>query len=363
MMLNSKKNTLPAKGYTTNIEHGFGRDSFFSSGVVFKALKAVLAYKLFHKHTPLSVTFGTTNRCNFSCQACGIQSSAKQEIPHDRFMSIIDEVASAGAIRISFTGGGEPMMRDDIGELILRAKKNGLIVGMVSNGFFIDKKLDQIRNLDLLLVSYDKSKRHKRKEIPVWDKILENAILAKHNGIPVCLQSVLTKDTCLHIEDFFSTSRQHGLALSIQSLERWDQSAVPAEIIPSRNEMITAIEKILMEKKRNHNILNSERYFKLLAKYWPQPFHDVSCLAGVLYATVDIDGQLYPCTPLIKQVAASNLIDQPFGPSFQKLTTAQCPGCLWSCHHELNNIFSMNISALWNLIQFSKNKLVYRHQH
>ncbi len=360
MMRNSKKTTLPTKRQAANIEHGSGKDSFFSLSPALKALKAVLAYKVFDKHTPLSVTFGTTNRCNFSCQTCAIQSSVKQEIPHDRFMSIIDEVAEAGAIRVSFTGGGEPMMRDDIGELILRAKKNGLIVGMVSNGFFIDKKLDQIRNLDLLLVSYDKSKQHKQKDIPVLDKILENAVLAKNSGIPVCLQSVLIKDTCLHIEDFFSISRQHGLALSLQSLEKWDQSAVPAEIIPSRNEMISAIEKILMEKKSNHNILNSERYFKLLAKYWPQPFHDVNCMAGVFYASVDIDGDLYSCTPLIKQVSAGNLIDQPFGSSFQKLSIPHCPGCLWSCHHELNNIFSMNISALWNLLQFSKNKLVYR---
>lgn len=334
--------------------------NFFSFSAEMKALKAILAYKLFHKRTPLSVTFLTTGQCNFNCQACGIQSVVKKDIPRERFMSLIDEVAAAGAIRISFTGGGEPLMRDDMGELILHAKKKGLIVSMVTNGFFIDKKLDQIRNLDLLLVSYDKTKQHKQKNVAVLEKVLENAILARNSGIPVCLQTLLTKDTCLHIEDFFSISQQHGFVLSLQSLESWDQSTVPEDIMPSREEMITAIEKILIEKKKNRNILNSERYFKLLAKQWPHPFHDADCLAGVFYANVDIDGRLYSCIPLINKIPAVNLNDQPFAPSFQNLSVPQCPGCLWNCHHELNNIFSMDIGTLLNLTRFSKNKLVYR---
>lgn len=325
-----------------------------------KALKAILAYKIFNKRTPLSVTFLTTSKCNFECQACGIQSVVKRDIPHERFMSLIDEVTAAGAIRISFTGGGEPMMRDDIGELILHAKKKGLIVSMVTNGYFIDKKLDQIRNLDLLLVSYDKTKQYKQKKDSVLGKVLENAILARNGGIPVCLQTLLTKDTCLHIDDFFSISRQHGFVLSLQSLESWDQSTVPEDIMPSREEMITAIEKILIEKKKNRNILNSVRYFDLLVQQWPRPYHDVNCMAGVFYATVDIEGSLYSCIPLINKIPAANLLERPFDHSFQKLPVLQCPGCLWNCHHELNNIFSMDIGTLLNLTKFSRNKLVYR---
>lgn len=359
-MRDGKIKKLPAKGKIVNNNSMCVSETFFSFKAQMKTLKAVMAYKLFNKRTPLSVTFLTTNRCNLDCQACGIHSLDKQDIPHERFMSIIDEVAAAGAIRVSFTGGGEPMMRDDIGALILQAKKNGLIVSMVTNGLFIDQKLDQILNLDLLLVSYDKTKQLKQKNINLLDKILENAVLARDRGIPVCLQPLLTKDTCLHIEDFFTISRQYGLVLSLQSLESWAQSSVPSEIMPSRKEMVTAIEKILIEKKKNYNILNSERYFNLLAKYWPQPFHDVDCMAGSLYANVDIDGHLYPCIPLIEKIPASNLIDQPFGPSFHNMSMPKCPGCLWNCHHELNNIFSMDISSLWNLILFSKNRLVYR---
>ncbi len=356
----SKSSTFPPAGQTVGNEPMYKSNSFFSFRTQMKALKAVLEYKLLGKRTPLSVTFFPTRFCNFDCQTCGIQSSVDCDIPNERFLSIIDEVAAAGAIRVSFTGGGEPMMRDDIGELILHAKNKGLIVSMVTNGFFIDKKLDQIRNLDLLLVSYDKSKQMKQKPIPVLDKILNNAILAKKNGIAVCLQPLLTKDTCLHIEDYFTISRQHGFVLSVESLENWYQSAVPAEMMPSREEMITAIEKILTEKKNRHNILNSEKYLNLLAEYWPRPCHKIDCLAGVFSANISVDGYLYSCIPLIKRVPASSLIDQPFGPSFQQMRIPECPGCLWNCHHELNSIFSTDISALSNLIQFSKNKLVYR---
>jgi MoaA/NifB/PqqE/SkfB family radical SAM enzyme len=360
-MHNSKVNTVSAKEQAARVELRYSRNSIFSFRKEIKALKAVLAYKLFNKRTPLSVTFFTTSRCNFDCQTCGVQSIVESEIPHERFISIIDEVAATGAIRVSFTGGGEPMMRDDIGELILRAKKNGLIVSMVTNGFFIDKKLDQIRDLDLLLVSYDKSKQLIQKDIPVLGKILENAILAKNSGIPVCLQPLLTKDTCLHIEDYFTISQKYGFVLSLQSLENWYQSTVPTENMPNREEMTTAIGKILAEKKRNNNILNSKRYLDLLAEYWQQPFQKTDCFAGVFYANVSPDGYLYSCIPLMKKVPARNLIYEPFGPSFQEMPIAACPGCLWNCHHELNNIFSIDLGTLWNLIRFSKNKLVYRY--
>lgn len=355
-----KTNALLAKGQTVNTDPMCGKDSFFSFRAGMKALKAVLFYKLFNKRTPLSVTFFPTRLCNFDCQTCGIQSSMDCDIPHERFMSIIDEVAAAGAIRVSFTGGGEPLMRDDMGELILHAKHQGLIVSMVTNGFFIDQKLDQIRHLDLLLVSYDRSKRLKQKNTPVLDKILNNAVLARNSGIPVCLQPLLTKDTCLHIEDYFAVSRQHGFVLSIESLENWYQSTVPAEMMPSREEMVATIEKILTEKKRNNNILNSKRYLNLLAECWPHPFHNVNCLAGVFSANISVDGYLYPCIPLIKRMSAGSLIDQPFGPAFQNMSFPACSGCLWNCHHELNNIFSMDRGTLWNLIRFSKNKLIYR---
>jgi len=341
-------------------QRAFSRGNRFSFAARLKALKAVLLYKMTGKRIPLSVTFLTTHHCNFDCQACDLRALTGNDIPQERFERLIDDVAAAGAIRVSFTGGGEPLIRSDIGALIHRAKERGLIVSLVTNGYLIDRRLADIKELDLLLVSYDSTKRLKNDEQSPLEKVLANAVLAQQHGIPVCLQPLLTKDTCQNIEKFFALSRRHGFVLSLQPLENWYQGTVPPEIIPSHQEMAEAIDKIVAEKKRHNNILNSLRYFKILKKQWPKPAGKGKCFAGVYYASVSADGFLYACNPVIKRDPEISVLNRSFKQAYTELKPPACGGCLWNCHHELNSIFAMDFATIWNLLKFSKNRLVYR---
>jgi MoaA/NifB/PqqE/SkfB family radical SAM enzyme len=332
----------------------------FTSGVRFKALCAVLSYKFFRKSRPLSMTFLTTHKCNFDCQTCDIHKFIQKDIPSERFRQIIREVAAAGAIRVSFTGGGEPLLRDDIGDLIRLSKSLGLIVSLVTNGYFLDRKLEDLRSLDLLLVSYDSTKALKNTSESPLPRILENAILAKKSGIPVVLQPLLTKDTCLNIERFFELSRRHGFVLSLQPLENWYQGSSPENLKPTREELTLAIEKIIAEKKKSHNILNTVRYFRTLQKLWERPLTKGKCYAGIYFASITADGYLYACNPVIKRDPAISVLDQPFEAAWKQLRPPACGGCLWNCHHELNNIFSLDLATIINLLRFSRNRMVYR---
>lgn len=325
-----------------------------------KAMKAVLSYKLFRKRTPLSVTFLTTHKCNFDCVACDIHNFVQKDIPGERFRALIREVAAAGAIRVSFTGGGEPLLREDIGDLIRLSRDSGMIVSLVTNGFFIDRNIEALRDLDLLLVSYDSTKVIKNRTESPLPRVLENAILAQKSGIPVVLQPLLSKDTCRDIESFLETSNRHGLVLSLQPLEFWYQGTPPPGIMPTREELGAAIDRILAEKKRHHNILNTVRYLKKLKELWPQPAAKGSCYAGIYYASISADGYLYACNPVIKRDPAISVLDQPFAAAWAQLKSPVCGGCFWNCHDELNNIFALDPGTILNLLRFSRNRLVYR---
>jgi MoaA/NifB/PqqE/SkfB family radical SAM enzyme len=325
-----------------------------------KVGKALALQKFFGKSTPLSVTFMTTHHCNFSCDTCDIKSYPGRDIEAERFINLIDEVADAGAIRVSFTGGGEPLMRRDMGELISHAKKRGLIVSLVTNGFLIDRKLSELKELDLLLVSYDRSKKLPGNPNPPLEKILENALLARRNGIPVVLQSILTRDTCLNLDFFFDISHRYGFVFSVQPLASWYQGGIiPNHQMPSVEEMGAAIDWVLREKKQHNNILNSVKYLKTVKKYWLQPNKKGNCTAGLLYATITADGIIFPCNPFIANGENKiSALDQPFRQAFRRLTS--CQGCLWNCHMELNNMFTLDPGTLVNLIRFSRNRIVYR---
>ena len=82
-----------------------------------------------------------TQACNSSCLHCGFASTpASDELGTKETKQIIDEIYDFGATFLGI-GGGEPLLRNDLPELIGYARNIGLNVSLITNGFFIDDKL------------------------------------------------------------------------------------------------------------------------------------------------------------------------------------------------------------------------------
>jgi len=88
---------------------------------------------------PLNTVYvETTRRCNLRCIHCYASSptfskTPDRELPTSKWLKIIDDVANSGAMNICFTGG-EPFVRADICELLLRANRKGLETAVFTNG-------------------------------------------------------------------------------------------------------------------------------------------------------------------------------------------------------------------------------------
>jgi MoaA/NifB/PqqE/SkfB family radical SAM enzyme len=104
------------------------------------------------------ITWFTTNRCNLFCDHCG-QSSGKakdHELTKTEFLSLIPSFNAIGVRYISLSGG-EPLLREDIFEIIHELNNQGFTVGIISNGFkvpdlIIDKlRVSGIKSLNLSL--------------------------------------------------------------------------------------------------------------------------------------------------------------------------------------------------------------------
>ena len=78
---------------------------------------AVLQAKILRRRIPFAVSWALTYRCNAKCLYCRIQDIDLKELGIKEILSILDELAAMGTRWISFTGG-EPLLRDDIGEII-----------------------------------------------------------------------------------------------------------------------------------------------------------------------------------------------------------------------------------------------------
>lgn len=92
--------------------------------------------KEYHLETAL---FETTARCNLNCIFCGSDCKSKlnpNELSVKEWRGIVDDLAGLGAKRIVLSGG-EPTMKEGVGDLAVHINSRGMQWGMVSNGLYL----------------------------------------------------------------------------------------------------------------------------------------------------------------------------------------------------------------------------------
>lgn len=100
------------------------------------------------RHIPLEVSVELTHRCNLRCQHCYIPDLARRDgVTTARFLSLFEELAEAGTLFLTLTGG-EIFMRRDWLAIARRARELGFSLRLFSNGTLIDEQVaDAIQEL------------------------------------------------------------------------------------------------------------------------------------------------------------------------------------------------------------------------
>ncbi len=110
---------------------------------------------------PLKVYLDFTNRCNLSCRHCisssGPDADTSTELPTDRIIELIEELAEQGVLEIAMAGG-EPFLHPDWEVIFSRVTECGMNLLVTTNGLLLsDHALDVLVELDPLevRVSFD----------------------------------------------------------------------------------------------------------------------------------------------------------------------------------------------------------------
>lgn len=84
----------------------------------------------------------TTYKCNLNCIMCDLPKMFKncKDLPLGTIKRIIRESKEIGFKELVLTGG-EPLLRDDIFEIIQYAKSKGFIINLNTNATLIENKL------------------------------------------------------------------------------------------------------------------------------------------------------------------------------------------------------------------------------
>lgn len=87
---------------------------------------------------PESMFLEITAACNLCCRHCVVGAGAKlrNELPTERWLSLIDELAAYGVTNVAFSGG-EPLAHPELRRLVERARAGGMSVQIATNGTLV----------------------------------------------------------------------------------------------------------------------------------------------------------------------------------------------------------------------------------
>lgn len=90
---------------------------------------------------PRYVLWDSTRSCNLCCLHCGATDERyAQELSTAQIKGVIDQLAALGVSMFAATGG-EPLLREDMADILAYASHRGIKTGLATNGFLIDDRL------------------------------------------------------------------------------------------------------------------------------------------------------------------------------------------------------------------------------
>lgn len=337
-------------------------------------LRNLVIGKLLNKNIPLTVIFNITDRCNLECSYCYARyyQRRKNELSSEQILRIIDELKDMGCKRISF-GGGEPLLREDINEIIDYVKQRNIECVINTNGYLVPHKIDILKKLDVLCLSIDGDEQvnDTYRGKGSFKKAVEAIKCASKHKIPIHTNTVIHKGNLNSIEFVLETAKRYNIFaefnLAIAYLHGEDKDA---DYKCSDSEIKDALRKIIQYKKEGQNILFSRRAFEYTLS-WPTykkeaffdnfpDFRHLNCYAGKYFCIVDTNGDVYPCPHLIDKIKPINAAKDGFKKAFIDLDKHNCKACYQVYHNEFNLLFSLDCSVICNYIKNSFKMLSFR---
>jgi MoaA/NifB/PqqE/SkfB family radical SAM enzyme len=113
--------------------------------------------KIFPLEVPIQVDFEITQKCNLNCRHCFIKK--KDEKFSKVTWKVLEKIIESGVMMIEISGG-EPLLVEDVFEMIDYIHKNNRMVTMSTNGTLITPEIaKKMCNLEKIYISLDGPKK------------------------------------------------------------------------------------------------------------------------------------------------------------------------------------------------------------
>lgn len=293
------------------------------------------------------VTCLITLRCNLSCAYCDFPRHAFTELATQQWLELLSGLRSAGTIHLGISGG-EPLLRDDVGEIIRKAREIGFIVSLVTNGILVEQRLDDTLAADYLLVTIEGPEDvhdHKRGVGSYRAAVsgLTAASRAKKSRLGIIVP--VHAANLAHIEHPLRLAVDVGARVYYQPVQIRNGFAGPLpDGVLSWDQVAETFQRIRLLKSEGWPVGSSDPFLDMMVQPHPPSFQR-DCPAGRHVVTILPDGRVLPCcmVPFETGISITDL-KRPLA-SCKNLKPPSCSGCSISPYVENYLLLKPDIKA------------------
>lgn len=330
-------------------------------------LGEILGCNLFGMKLPIACHYSITNRCPWKCSYCAFIRKDKRECSTEEAKGIIRDLARHGNKRLHFTGG-EPVLREDLGELVMEAKRHNVFVTIASTGYMFPEIWDRIKDIEIFFLSFDgpKEVHDAQRGNGAFDTLFTAIDFLRSKSKKFWTTTVITKKNARHIDYILDTAKKMNFKANFHLLyftgtdnyldKAMHPNAVDEDL--ALGEDYRMILSYLLKRKRadmKDVIGSSIPYLRYLSE-WEDYSRGYSkkcspwfkCWAGRMYCYIDANGDVYPCADAMGHVEPRNILKLGLKRAFESMPAIPCQSCMVACHTETNMMFSLRLDAVLN---------------
>ncbi len=251
---------------------------------------------------PLWLLAELTYKCPLQCPYCSNPleiAKYQDEISTEDWVRVMQQARKMGATQLGFSGG-EPLVRQDLEELVQEARHLGYYTNLITSGVGMDEaRVKRLKDagLDHIQISFQASNEELNNFLggtKTFQHKYEMARIVKEYEYPMVLNIVIHRKNIDQIRDILDmTVELNADYVELASTQYYGWSRINVDqLLPTREQLIKA-EKIAMEYQEK--LKGKCKIIYVIPDYYenrPKP-----CMNGwgAIFLTIAPDGTALPC--------------------------------------------------------------------
>lgn len=256
---------------------------------------SIFQARYFKRRKPLLVGWSITDRCQYHCAYCGLCGDGKNDLPTERILAILDVLAQSGCRRIQLTGG-EPLLREDIGDVLSACRKHRIFTSISTNGLLVDEKIRDLKMAGQINLSVDGEPEVQDtiRGPGAFHAVKHAAESLQKAGVPFRFVSVISSRNLDQVDFLLGFAANYNTLVTFQPVTLeilGKENGNP--FVPAPEDYRGVIDRLILAHGKNAPIGNSLHGLRHM-RNWPDPTA-ILCVGGRIFLRIEADGGVVNC--------------------------------------------------------------------